>query len=521
MTDERVARRRRADRRERASTTARPTTRAWSAPAGRRRLRRRRVGAGRGRAARRRAAWSRRPGRRCAAPAGLEPVAITTSPSGRTIVDFGQNLVGRLRLRVAGEAGPDDHAAPRRGARGRRAVHPAAAAGARHRRYTLRGGGAGDVGAALHLPRLPLRRGRRLAGRARRRATRAVVCHTDMERTGWFECSDPLRRPAARERRLGHARQLPRRARPIARSATSGSGWTGDIQVFAPTASFLYDCAACWLVAGRPGGRAGRTGHGAVSSRSSCASHRRWPRLTPPAAAWGDAAVIVPWVLYQRYGDAGLLAAQFDEHARLGRPRGRARPARPALWDTRLPVRRLARPGRAAGPARGRAATDPAPGRHRLPRPSRPSSLARGGGACSAATRTPRATPRSPTGVRAAFSREYVTPDGRWSATPRPAYALALAFGLLPDGRRSASAPGARLAELVAPRTATASRTGFVGTPLVCDALCDAGEHDAAYRLLHAARVPVVAVPGDDGRDDDLGALGQPAARTARSTRAR
>src|SRR5258706_6976830 len=33
------------------------------------------------------------------------PVAITTSPTGRTIVDFGQNLVGRLRLIVCGEAG--------------------------------------------------------------------------------------------------------------------------------------------------------------------------------------------------------------------------------------------------------------------------------------------------------------------------------------------------------------------------------------------------------------------------------
>src|SRR5438034_8686214 len=31
-----------------------------------------------------------------------------------------------------------------------------------------------------------------------------------------------------------------------------------------------------------------------------------------PVAGWGDAAVIVPWMLYQRYGDAGVLAAQFD-----------------------------------------------------------------------------------------------------------------------------------------------------------------------------------------------------------------
>jgi alpha-L-rhamnosidase len=33
----------------------------------------------------------------------VSPVAITTSPSGRTIVDFGQNLTGRVRIRVRGE----------------------------------------------------------------------------------------------------------------------------------------------------------------------------------------------------------------------------------------------------------------------------------------------------------------------------------------------------------------------------------------------------------------------------------
>ena len=35
-----------------------------------------------------------------------------------------------------------------------------------------------------------------------------------------------------------------------------------------------------------------------------------WVPLTfplEPAAAWGDAAVFVPWTLYQRFGDLGIL----------------------------------------------------------------------------------------------------------------------------------------------------------------------------------------------------------------------
>ena len=59
-----------------------------------------------------------------------------------------------------------------------------------------------------------------------------------------------------------------------------------------------------------------------------------------PAAAWGDAAVIVPWVLYQRYGDAGILARQFDS-IRRGSTCSPAWPAG-AVMGTRHAVRRLA-----------------------------------------------------------------------------------------------------------------------------------------------------------------------------------
>src|SRR5437763_7550608 len=89
-------------------------------------------------------------------------------------------------------------------------------------------------------------------------------------------------------------------------------GWTGDIQVFAPTACFLYDCAGfltSWL---------------ADLAAEQDAAKGVVPFVVPnilpmppiPTAAWGDAAVIVPWVLYQRFGDKGVLAAQFDSMRR-------------------------------------------------------------------------------------------------------------------------------------------------------------------------------------------------------------
>ncbi len=86
----------------------------------------------------------------------LAPAAITISPSGRTIVDFGQNLVGRLRLTVSGPAGQTitlRHAEVLEN--GELCTRPLRGAKATDR-YTLRRRRSGDLGTALHLPRLPL-----------------------------------------------------------------------------------------------------------------------------------------------------------------------------------------------------------------------------------------------------------------------------------------------------------------------------------------------------------------------------
>lgn len=68
------------------------------------------------------------------------------------------------------------------------------------------------------------------------------------------------------------------------------------------------------------------------------------------------------------------------------------------------------------------------------------------------------------------------------------AYTLALAFALLPDARQRRHA-GARVAALVRDNEYHIS-TGFVGTPLICDALCSVGEYNVAFRLLTERTCP-------------------------------
>ena len=181
-------------------------------------------------------------------------------------------------------------------------------------------------------------------------------------------------------------------------------GWTGDIQVFAPTATFLYDSAGfltSWLAdlaaEQQPDGSVPVRGAGRASANAG-----------PAAAAWGDAATVVPWVLYERSGDAGVLARQLPSmRAWVDRMADLAGDDR--LWaggfqfgDWLDPTAPPEDPGRRQG----------RPGRHRdrAPRAIAPSSSREPPRSLGDADdrRAVRATWRPR--CASAFAREYITP---------------------------------------------------------------------------------------------------------------
>ena len=407
----------------------------------------------------------------------VAPVAITTSPSGETLVDFGQNLVGRLRIAVSGEAGQKvtlRHAEVLE--RGELATRPLRNAKATDE-YTLKGGGT-----ETWEPRFTFH-GFRYAevsgwpGDLRPDDLRAVVCHSDLERTGWFECSDALLNQlhenavwSMRGNFLDVPTDCPQRDERL--------GWTGDLQVFSPTASFLYDVAGfltSWLA-----DLAAEQEDGAV------------PFVVPnvlgrppiPATAWGDAAAVVPWVLYQRFGDKGILSRQLESMRgwvdRLTREAGERR-----LWDQGFQFGDWLDPS--APPDQPDAAkTDPhliatAYLAHSADLVAKAAHVLGEAGLSSQYQRLAAE-------VRAAFVREYVTAAGRLMSDAQTAYAVAIQFALLPDEAQRRRA-GERLAELV--RTSEYRiGSGFVGTSLILDALCAVGEVDVAYRLLTQRECP-------------------------------
>ncbi|HSH78034.1 MAG TPA: family 78 glycoside hydrolase catalytic domain [Herpetosiphonaceae bacterium] len=408
----------------------------------------------------------------------VAPVAIITSPSGRTIVDFGQNLVGRIRLNVRGEAGQIitlRHAEVLEN--GELATRPLRQAQAVDR-YTLRG-----EGAETWEPRFTFH-GFRYAevdgwpGELHPDDLVAVVCHSDMERIGWFECSDPLINRlhdnvvwSMRGNFLDIPTDCPQRDERL--------GWTGDIQVFAPTACFLYDTAGflqSWLR------------DLAADQDASGIVPFVVPNVIPepvrPAAAWGDAAVIVPWVLYRRYGDKGILADQFesmkawvDHIAVLAAERH--------LWDHGFQLGDWLDPS-APPDNPGAARTD----RYLVASAyfARSAELVgKVAGILGSVDDEARYLALAAQ-IRDAFAAEYISPAGRLVGDTATAYALALEFGLLREAEQRRHA-GARLAAVVRDSGYRIS-TGFVGTPLICDALCSVGEYDAAFRLLTQRACP-------------------------------
>ena len=156
--------------------------------------------------------------------AEIAPVRIWTSPAGATLVDFGQNLVGWVRVRVSGPAGTEvtlRHAEVLE--HDELGVRPLRSALATD--HFVLSGGDGRLRAHLHLPRLPLRRGRGVAGRARPTATyrrRGVLrpgAHRRvllLRRRCWTSCT---RTPS------GGPSATSSTSPPTARSATSG--WAG------------------------------------------------------------------------------------------------------------------------------------------------------------------------------------------------------------------------------------------------------------------------------------------------------
>ncbi|NMO56837.1 family 78 glycoside hydrolase catalytic domain [Actinoplanes sp. TBRC 11911] len=397
---------------------------------------------------------------------------ILTSPSGATIVDFGQNLVGFVRLTVDGPAGQRiriRHAEVlENGELGTRPLRRAKATDT----YLLAGDGPRTLQPSFTFHGFRYAQIDGWPGELDPAAITAVVVHSDMRPTGTFATSNALVnrlhenvRWSMRGNFLALPTDCPQRDERL--------GWTGDIQVFAPTAAFLYDCRAflaSWLrdltaEQQRRGGTVPTVVPDPISD------------VTTPVAGWGDAATIVPWTLYQRYGDLQILRDQYAsmtawadviaDHSTGG------------LWKNGFQFGDWLDPAAPPDdPGRPMTATDLVATAYAYRSTHIVADTAQLlGKEADHAKYTYRANQ-----IRTAYRAEFVTGAYRLVSDTVTAYAMTIAFGLAP-GDQARQAMGDRLATLVR-RSGYHISAGFLGTPLICDALTDTGHAEIAGRLL-------------------------------------
>jgi alpha-L-rhamnosidase len=418
----------------------------------------------------------------------LPAARVFSSPSGATLVDFGQNLVGWVRLRVRGREAGDEvmvrHAEVLDGGElGARPLRTAKATDF----YVLAGAPEELLDSALTFHGFRYAEVSGVPG-LRAEDVEAVVVGSDLRRTGWFSCSDPrLGRLhdnvvwSMRGNFLDVPTDCPQRDERM--------GWTGDIQVFSPTAMFLFDAAgflSSWLADlaadQQPDGSVPFVIPDVLGDSELVRTSLEG--AGPAAAGWGDAATIVPWVLQQRSGDTGVLARQLpsmrawvDHVATLAGPDHR--------WRGGFQFGDWLDPTAPPDNPFGAKADPDVIATAYFARSAEMVALAAAAlGDGATAERYAALAAR----VREAFGRAYVTPAGRVLSDAQTAYALALAWALLPNAGQRAGA-GRRLAELVRGSGFHIS-TGFLGTPLVLDALIATGEAEVAYRLLLQADCP-------------------------------
>ena len=245
----------------------------------------------------------------------LKPAAVWENPKGHFIYDFGQNMVGIVRIKVKAKRGSSfrlrygemcykngelylqnmrtaantDIYICRGAEQGEEFVPSFTFHGFRYVELTGNGFVLSDCSFVIALEGL-------------------VLCNT-IHKTGEFSCSNPQINQLQKNIEWGQRgnyllipTDCPQRNERM--------GWTGDAQVFAGTAVFSMDSYLFlrkWLQDLRDGQFLYQK-EGAVPDTAPLGGDNR----ADGCAGWGDAAVIVPWELYLAYGDIRILEENYQ-----------------------------------------------------------------------------------------------------------------------------------------------------------------------------------------------------------------
>lgn len=240
----------------------------------------------------------------------FKPIQVLTSPKGETILDFGQNLVGWVKVSVQGKAGDQiklSHVEmlDKKGVPYFENLRSAKAQAT----YTLSGNGIETLEPHFTFFGFRYVKVEGISGKINPNDFTAIALYSDMKQTGNFECSNPLVNKLQSNIQWGQRGNFldvptdcPQRDERL--------GWTGDAEVFSRTAAYNFNANqffAKWLkdVA------ADQEENEAVPFVIPNVLKGSGFDMHAGAAGWSDASVIIPYNMYVSYGDKEIVENQY------------------------------------------------------------------------------------------------------------------------------------------------------------------------------------------------------------------
>lgn len=406
----------------------------------------------------------------------FKPVKIFTTPKGEKVIDFGQNLVGWVQMKVAGNAGDKitlSHA---------EVIDKAGNFYTENLRsarsqdiYILKGGEEETFEPQFTWQGFRYVKVEGYPGDLKPEDFTAIALYSDMAPMGTFSCSNTQINQLQHNIQWGQKGNFldvptdcPQRDERL--------GWTGDAQVFSRTASYnmnVHNFFTKWLkdVA------ADQYADGSVPHVIPNVLAQGKTSGPGGSTGWSDVATIVPWNMYLAYGDKRILENQYSsmkawvdymQHQ-----------SRNDLWNT----------GDHFGDWLFYSLNDDTDGSSAITSKyliaqcfwAYSTQLLINTANVLGKKEDADAYTAMLSKIKSAYVNEYVTPNGLISSDTQTAYVLALQFDMLPENLRQQAAN--RLVTNIA-RYGNHLSTGFLGTPYLCNVLSRFGHADVAYKLL-------------------------------------
>lgn len=423
----------------------------------------------------------------------ITPVALLKTPSGETVLDMGQNMVGWIRFKVSGEAGSKvilKHAEILDSSGNFYTDNLRSAK--QTIEYILKGTDEECFEPHFTFQGFRYVKLEQYPGNPEIGNFTGVVIHSGMEQTGSFSCSNELVNQLQHNILWGLKGNFvdvptdcPQRDERL--------GWTGDAQVFLRTASHLMNTAPFfkkWL------------GDLAADQLDNGGVPYVIPHILDDgrhsSSGWGDAAVICPWNIYLCFGDTKILEDQYSsmkswvEYIHSQSEDG-------LLWNSGFHFGDWLGLDAKEGSYIGATASDliaTAFYARSTELLAKSAEILYSESGCEAYQKDAKHYSEMHRDIVSAFRKEFYTPSGRLAVPTQTGHVLALVFDLVEEKDRNRTVND--LVKLIEDSKWHLT-TGFLGTPYLCHALSSNGRADVAYKLLLQTDYPSWLYPVTQG----------------------